>query len=207
MHTPLHREKLDFYQSSPRGKILRALTLSDMSYWAVDDLIAVILALFVVQFIEGGSATHLGLAFLAYKTVNAALSIPIGRFFDQRKGHVDEIKGLAFASFASGFVYMALSFGTQVWHLYASMIILGFLGTINLNSWRVLFYNNIKKEEYGETVGIYQAMMSIAGGLALALGGFFGDTFGFDVVVFYGGLVIALGGFVPLSIRYFVAKK
>lgn len=202
-----HRTKADFYQDTTRGKIIRTLTLSDLSFWAVDAFVTVVLVLFVIQFIEGGSATHAGLAFLTYKGIAALLSIPVGRFFDTHKGHLDEVWGLAVAAFVYGGSYMLLAFSTQLWQLYAVMVVMGLMSTVNLLSWRTLFYNSIHKDVYTETVGTYQTIVFLGQGVALAMGGIVGDTFGFNTVVFYGGLIITLGGFLPLSLRYFIHKS
>lgn len=200
-------KKIDFYENTSKGRLLRALTLNDLSYWATDAFIGVVLILYALQFIEGANATHFGLALLLYKAVGAILSIPVGRFYDKHKGYLDEVWGLALASFGAGLVYILLSFSTQLWHLYAAMFALGFLSIVNINSWRTLFYGHVEKSEYSETIGTYQAIQSFGEGLAIALGGFFGDTFGFDKVVFFGGLIIMFGGFIPLSIKYIFAKK
>ena len=183
------------------------MTLNDITYWATDAFVGVILILFVLEFIDGGSATHFGLAFLLYKFVSALFSIPIGRFFDKNRGHIDEIWGLVCTSIAAGSVYVTLSFASQLWHLYLAMGILGLLSTVNLISWRTLFYNNIKAGEYGRTIGLYQTFMSIGQGCALALGGLVADKFGFDTVVFYGGIVIIVGAFLPLSVKKLVSKN
>lgn len=200
-------KRIDFYQNSKRGKILRAMTLNDITYWGSDSFIFVIFALYVVEFIPGGSATHVGLSWFVYEGTKALLSIPVGQFFDKHKGYIDEIWGLTIASFLAGTTYMLLSQATQLWQLYVAMLVLGFFATINLTSWRVLFYNNIDKGEYGETVGIYQTLMSIGTALAVALGGIVGDRFGFDVVVLLGGFIIFVGGFVPLFVKQFFKKR
>jgi MFS family permease len=207
MNTLFHREKLDKLPETNRSKIIQVMTLNDITYWATDAFVGVILILFVLQFIQGGSATHFGLAFLVYKGASALLSIPIGRFFDKHKGHIDELWALVGTSVASGSVYMSLSFANELWHLYLAMAALGVVSTVNLIAWRTLFYSNIEAGEYGRTIGIYQAFMSMGQGLALALGGFVGDRFGFDTVVFYGGAVIALGGFLPLTIKRWVTRS
>ena len=207
MNTLFHREKLDAYPDSKKGKIIQMMTLNDITYWATDSFVGVVLILFVLQFIEGGSATHFGLAFLVYKFVSAFFSIPIGRFFDRHHGHIDEIWGLVCTSIASGSVYVALSFGSELWHLYLAMGTLGFLSTVNLISWRTLFYNNIEVGEYGRTIGLYQTFMSIGQGCAIALGGLVADKFGFDTVVFFGGIVIMVGAFLPLSVKRFVSPS
>lgn len=201
------RGKIDFYQNSSRGKILRAMTLNDITYWGADAFIVVIFALYVVNFIDGGSATHIGFAFFVYNLIRALSSIPIGQFFDKHRGYIDEIWGLTITSFAAGFTYILLSQASQLWHLYAAMFALGLISAVNLTSWKVIFYNNIEKEEYGQTIGIYQTAVAIAYSLAAALGGIAGDRFGFDVVIFIGGIVMILGGFVPLTVKQYLRKK
>ncbi len=183
------------------------MTMSDIFFWGSDAFIGVILILFVLNFIDGGSATHLGLAFLLYKAVAAVISIPVGRFFDKHPGYLDELWGLAMASFLAGMVYISLSFASELWQLYSAMFLLGITSVIQVLSWRTLFYNNIEHAEYSQTIGIYQAIFSFFQGVAIALGGFVGDTFGFSTAVFAGGVVIALGGLFPLSIRYLFAKR
>lgn len=202
-HSP---ERINFYRGTKRGKVLRALTASDITFWGTDAFISVVFVLYAIQFIPGGSATHVGLAFLGNRLVNALCSIPIGKIFDHYKGHLDELWALSFASFLTGALYIALSFATALWELYFVMLALGLLSAINLAAWRVVFYSNIAKGEYGQTVGIYQTFISIAQGLALALGGWLGDTVGFDKVVFIGGLIIAVGGLFPIVIMQYFDK-
>lgn len=202
-----NKNKIDFYQNSPRGKILRAMTLSDVTYWGADAFIVVIFALYVVNFIEGGSATHIGFSFFVYFFVRALLSIPIGQFFDKHCGYIDEIWGLTITGFIAGSIYMLLSQASQLWHLYLAMLALGFISAVNLTSWRILFYNNIDKEEYGQTVGIYQTVIGISYALAVALGGIAGDVFGFDTVLLIGGMVMFIGGFMPITVKQYFKKK
>lgn len=198
---------IEFYKSSSKGRILRAMTLSDISYWGADAFIGVIIVLFAINFIHGGSATHVGLAYFLYRATAAVASIPIGRYYDKHPGYLDEIWGLAAASFMAGLVYIGLSFSTELWQLYLAMFLLGLTNVMDLLSWSKLFYHHIEKEDYGQTVGVYRAILSIAQGAAVALGGLVGDTFGYEKVVFFGGVVVTLGAFFPLSIRYLFSKK
>lgn len=206
MRKESHSSRINFYRGTRRGKILRALTASDISFWGTDAFISVIFVLYAIQFIPGGSATHIGFALLGNRLINALFSIPIGKVFDRYKGHLDELWSLALASFLTGALYMWLSFATSLWQLYSVMLVLGFLSAVNLAAWRVTFYSNIGKNEYGQTVGIYQTLISISQGLAVALGGYMGDTIGFDKVVFLGGLIIAIGGLFPVAIMRFYPK-
>jgi MFS family permease len=201
-----HAKPLDFYGDSPRGRILRTMTMHDITYWATDAFIAVVLVLFVIQYINGGSATHVGLAFFLYRAVAAFTSFPVGRFFDSHRGYLDEVWGLAASSFIAGIAYVFLSFSHDLWQLYLAMVAIGFASVLQLTSWRTLFFNNIGKEQYSRTLGTYQTFFFLCQGVAVALGGLMGDTFGFNAVVFYGGIVVFLGGFLPLGIKYLVAK-
>jgi len=202
-----NRNKIDFYQSSPRGKMLRAMTLNDVAYWGADAFIFVIYALYVVNFIEGGSATHVGITIFIYYFTRALSSISVGKYFDTHKGYFDEFWGLTLTCFITGSVFMLLSQASLLWHVYFAMIVLGFVSAINLTSWKVLFYSNIEKKEYGQTIGVYQTTVAVAYGLAAALGGITGDLFGFDVVIFVGGLVTFVSGFSPLMVKHYFLEK
>lgn len=201
------KDRLDFFQSSKRGRVLRAMTLNDITYWGADAFIFVIYALYVVNNVEGGSATHVGISIFAYYFVRAILSIPVGQFFDKHLGHLDELYGLAFTSFMAGVVYISMSQVGELWFVYAAMITMGFVSAVNLTSWKVLFYGNVAKDEYGQTIGIYTTATSIIYALTAALGGVIGDFLGFDKVLLFGGIVAFVGGFIPLMIREHIKRK
>lgn len=197
----------DFLQPSKRGRILRAMTLNDITYWGADSFIFVVYALYIVNVVEGGSATHVGVTIFTYYFVRALLSIPIGQYFDKHCGYLDELWGLSLTSFATGAIFIFMSQTTELWHIYLAMALLGVMRAINLTSWNVLFYNNIEKEEYGQTVGIYQTAVAIVYALATALGGITGDFLGFEIVLLAGGIVVFFGGFIPITVRQYFLKN
>lgn len=201
------RPHFDFYKTSDSGRLLRSLAINDATYWASNAFITIIFALFVIENIEGGSATNLGIAIMIYRITIAVISIPIGKIFDKHKGLFDEVMALAFSSFAAGSMYFLLSYSTQIYQLYIAMVIIGLATAVDIVSWRILFYGQLKKGDYGATVGIYQTFMSITQGIAVALSGFVGDTYGFEWVLRSGGIVIFLGGFMPLMIKHIVSSK
>ena len=87
------------------------------------------------------------------------------------------------------------------------MIVVGVGNAIDLNAWRILFYGSIDEHERGQTVGIYQTIMSITTALILALGGFIGEKYGYNIVLIIGGLMSFTGGILPLFLRKIVTKK
>ncbi len=191
-----------------RSAIVKMLTASDVTYWGADAFISVALALFVVAFIEGATVLNVGVALMIYRVIGALAAVPRGRLFDRHRGYMDEVWGLSLACFFGGVVYILLSFAAAVWQLYLAMFFLGIISTVNLASWRILFYNNIDKKQFGETIGVYQMLYSLGIGLFLAVGGFAGERFGYDKVLFLGGLLMIVGSVLPLLIRsYFKGKR
>lgn len=193
---------------SRRSTIVKTLTANDITFWGADAFISVALALFVVSNIEGASILNVGIALMIYRVVGALAAIPVGRWFDRKHGYIDEVWGLSLACLLAGFTYILLSFSTAVWQLYAAMFFLGIFSVVNLSSWRILFYNNINREQFGQTVGVYQTLYSLGIGLFLAIGGFTGERFGYDQVLMLGGFLMIFGSVLPPLIRgYFVDKK
>lgn len=192
---------------SKRSQVVRTLTANDVIFWGSDAFISVALALFVVTFIEGATILNVGIALMIHRVVGAIAAVPIGRWFDTHKGYIDEVRGLSFACLAAGFCYIMLSFATAIWQLYLAMLFLGFFSTVNLAAWRILFYNNVGKKNFGQTVGVYQMLFSLGIGLFLAVGGFTGDRYGYDTVLMLGGFLMIFGSLLPLLIRGYFEPK
>ncbi|MCA9352654.1 MFS transporter [Patescibacteria group bacterium] len=203
----LRQGRNQFYKPTRRGYILRMLTLDDVTFWGADTFISVIFALFIVTNIEGGSATHVGLALTIRQLMVALFSVPIGKLLDKHKGYVDEVYFLAISGILAGCTYALFGFATELWHVYVLMVFVGISHTLNLDTWRVLFWGSIKKSERGETTGIYQTIMSITGALILALAGFLGDTYGYRFIIWIGSCMTMLAGLIPLFIKRFVPQK
>ena len=193
--------KLDYLAKHPKGKILRNLSFNDFTFWGTDSLVSVIYTLFVIDHIDGGSATIAGISFMISRFAGLLFTIPIGNLFDRIKGQADEIDGLIISNLLCGIAYIGLSYANAIWHLYLAMFIIGVARSIDVTAWRILFYSNIKKNKYGETLGIYQTLMSLTMGMAVAMGGLIGDAFGYQIVMLTGGIMLLAGGLLPLMIR------
>ena len=203
------QRKIQFYKHDKKGYILRMLTFDDVSFWGAEALMSVIFALYVVQNITGGSATHVGLSLTVRQIVIAFCSIPIGRFLDKHKGYVDEVYFLSIAGFLAGISYFFFAFSNSIWQLYILMAIIGLTHSLSMNAWRSLFYETVDKSERGETQGVYQSVMSVAGALLVGLGGIMADKFGYQTIIFIVSGMTIIGGFLPLMIKKMVptAKK
>lgn len=202
----MKEQHTEFFTHTDRGHAQRTLTGLDISNAGGRGYVTVIIALFVIQYIEGGSATHLGLA-VGLSTVVAAISSPaIGRWLDQKKGYLDELWTLFWGALIFGVTYIFLAFATEVWHLYLGLVVIGIARSFYDIAWRVLFYNSIKKRDFGETVGLYQTFHWVGEAILLGLAGVLGEMFGFQNALIIAGMIFLLGALFPLNIRYVYAR-
>ena len=198
----------DMSAVTKRSQVVKILTANDVIVWGSDAFISVALALFVVTFIEGATILNVGIGLMIHRVTGAVAAVPIGRWFDTHRGYLDEVHGLSFACLVAGFSYIILSFATSIWQFYLIMFFLGISAMVNLASWRILFYSNIGKKQFGQTVGVYQMLFSLGIGLFLAVGGFAGDRYGYDMVLLFGGVMMTFGSLLPLMIKgYFKPEK
>ena len=190
-----------------KNNILSVLTFNDASYWGADIFIATIFALYLTQNIEGGTATHVGIIYALYRISRAFIALPLGRFFDKRKGYLDEMWALSLSGLIVGSTYITLFFATQLWQIYLAMIVIGIGHALNIGSWTVLFYNSMTKNQRGEIVGVYQTIMQIVYALSAALAGFVGDIYGFEWIILVAGIITILSGLAPLTIKSVFKKN
>lgn len=178
-----------------RGKksdILAALTFNDAALWGADVFVGVIFALFITNNIDGGNAIHVGLAFGLYRAIRGLTAIPVGRYLDRHKGHVDEFYTLLFAGVLVGGAYVSLAFSHDLWHVYVAMLFIGFGHSLDVSAWRILFYGNIPENAEGEVIGVYETTMQVVYALAIVVAGFVGEIYGFDrAMLFAGGIALS----------------
>ena len=127
--------------------------------------------------------------------------VQVGRMLDKKKGYSDEIWALFFVGLVAGSIYIALSFSTQLWHLYLAMGALGICRSFDINSWKLLFYTHLETNIKGRTMGTHDAIFGVAMAAMAALSGFVGDIYGFRIVILVAGLIVLAGSFPVLSLR------
>lgn len=197
----MHVRPIHLFKYTKYSHISEVLTLNDILFWGGDAFVSVIMALFVTQFIEGGTASSIGISFMIYRLLSSITTVPVGKFLDKHKGYIDEVWTLFIVSIFAGLTYIFLSYATQLWHLYLAMGILGICRAFDINAWKIIFYSHIESKTRGKTIGTYDASFSVAIGAIYALAGFVGDIYGFRIVIMIAGILIILGGFPVLSLR------
>ncbi len=197
----MHLRSLHFFKFTKYSHIAEALTLSDMLYWGGDTFVTVVLALFITQYIDGASASSVGIAYMIYRLTSSLSTVFIGRMFDSIKGYRDEVWALFSAAIIAGITYIMLSSATQIWQLYVAMGIIGICRAFDVNAWRLIFYTHLESKTKGKTIGTYDAIFGISMGAMAALSGFVGEIYGFRNVILIAGIIMVLGGIPVLSLR------
>jgi len=197
----MHIRPIHFFKFTKYSHISEVLTLNDVLFWGGEAFVSVILALFVIQYIEGASASSIGIAYMIYRFASALTTAQIGKMFDKHKGFKDEIWALFITSLVAGTTYIILSTASQLWHLYLAMAVLGVCRSFDINSWKLLFFTHLESGIKGRVIGTYDAIYGIAIGVIAALAGFIGEIYGFRIVIFIAGLVIIAGSLPVLSLR------
>ena len=197
----MHLRPLHLFKYTKYSRIAEILTLNDVLYWGGDAFASVVLALFITQYIDGASASSVGIAYMIYRLASALTTAQVGKMFDNYSGYMDEVYALFFASFFAGITYLFLSFATQLWHLFVAMGILGLCRSFDINSWKIIFYSHLEPKTRGRTMGIYDAIYGVSAGFIAALAGFMGDIYGFRNVILIAGVIVLVSSFPILSLR------
>lgn len=183
-----------------KSSILSALTFNDATFWGADIFVGVVFALYITQNIAGGTAIHVGLVLGLYRIVRAFFAIPIGRYLDKHRGHIDEYFFLLGSGFLVGITYMFLFFASELWHVYLGIAVIALGHAIDIGSWKVLFYSNLPDDAKGEVIGIYTTIMQIVYALAIVTAGFVGEIYGFEWTLLFAGILTILASLMLLFI-------
>jgi len=188
------------YRGNKKSNVLSVLTFNDASLWGADTFVAVVLALFITTNFDNGTAIEVGFAFAIYRVMRAVAAIPLGRYFDEHRGHYDEYLGLVLAGLLVGGSYFGMFFATELWMIYLGMGLVGLGHAIDILSWQILFYSNVPERSRGSVLGVYQTFMQIIYALSTVIAGFVGERYGFEWVLFLAGVLAIVSSIIMLII-------
>lgn len=184
-----------------KSDVLSSLTLNDVLFWSGDYFVAVVFALYVTEML-GGTAGDVGVLFGMYFITRSITAIPVGKYFDNHKGHIDEYIALTISTAAAGLLYMSLSFAENLWFAYATMVCVAIAHTITNLAWKVLFYSNVPQKSEGKILSVYESLSQLTWGLAVIISGFVADNFGYDWAIFFGGLISLMSSLVIIMMYH-----
>lgn len=183
------------------NRIIRFLLLSDLVFWSGWGLVSPILAIFIVDKIQGGSVFVVGASTSIYWIISSVLRVPFGIYLDSRGNekldYFFTILGLFFAAVVSfGFIIARFA-----WHIYLLQALHAVAMSMNFSGWSALFTNHIDKGREATEWGIDATSVGIGTGVSGLIGGWAVERYGFDPVFVFVGILGILGSAILLFIK------
>lgn len=161
------------------NKVIKVLIVSDFFLMAAWGLIIPILAIFIVDKIQGGDVMVAGIAIGIYWVSKSLIQIPIGRFLDKTTGEKDDYYFLIFGTGLASLIPIGFIFVTQPWHMYILQGIHALGMAMAIPAWGGIFIRHIDKGKEAMTWGMESSSLGLGAGIAGIIGGIIAKTFGF----------------------------
>ncbi len=180
--------------------MVRVLIVSDVIFLTGVGLLGPIFALFVVDFIEGGSAAVAGLAAAIYLLTKSLLQIPLASLMDRIKGERDDYWFLLLGSLVAAIVPLAYLVIKTPLQLYAVQFVYGAMMAMAFPSFMAIYTRHISRNKEGVAWGVYFTATDLAAALAATAGGILADTIGFRPLI----VMASFLGIVGTVLIYFI---
>src|SRR5258708_17810942 len=128
------------------GRLVKYFILSDFFLLAGWGFIDPVFAVFIVQRVEGGTLTTVGIAAAIYWILRAILQIPIANYLDKTSGEHDDFMALIGGLLLIGISAIAMSWVRTVWELYAIHAIHAVAFSLYFASWPTIFSRHLDKD-------------------------------------------------------------
>jgi len=182
------------------NNLIKILTYSDVLIISGWGLVSPIFAVFVTSQVQEGNLELVGLAMAVFLILKSLVQIPVARFIDKRKGEIDDMIVMATGTLIVSivpFLYVGVKTPAQVLFLQC---LYGIGAAMITPGWYAIFTRHIDPHQEAQEWGIYNSMTSLGAALSGALGGFFAEKFGFQLLFIIVGTICIAG----TSFLYFV---
>ena len=185
------------------NRIVKIMVASDLIMYSGWGLITPILAIYVLDKIEGGNVQVAGIAFGIYWAVKALVQIPLAHWLDSNHGEKDDyyslVGGIALASLTPiGFI-----FAVQPWHMYVLQAVHAAGMAIVIPSWSGIYTRHIPKRREAFCWALDSSAINVGLGLSGVVGGVLAKMFGF-IPLF---IIVSLMGFISVILLLIVGSK
>lgn len=200
-------QKLRNYFLKDINPVVRFLIISDTVLIGAAGLLGPIFALFVEDFIVGGSAAVAGIAAGVYLFSRSILQIPIAHFLDKVRGEKDDFWFLFTFSILFAIVPLLYLIIHTPLQLYIVQFILGFFTAFTYPAFMAIFTRHIDSGKEGTEWGIYFTLIDVTSAALAVIGGYVATLAGFPVLIVVVVLMSLLGALLLLPIRPYIKLK
>lgn len=175
------------------NKIIKILIITDLFIFSSWGLIMPVLAVFIVNSINGGDAGVAGMAVGIYWVTKSLLQVPIGKYLDRKHGERDDYWLMVGGSFLASLTPLIFLISSEPWHIYGLQIFHAVGMAMVVPTWGGIFIRHIDKGREAETTGFDSSIIGFGIGVVGIAGGLIAKTFGF-VPLFIGVSVLGIIG-------------
>lgn len=185
------------------NKVLKLLIASDTFLWSGLGLIAPVLAIYIKDYLPGGSLTVVGVASMIFLITRVILQLIFSKIFTPK----DRFWMVVVGTFCIALVPFFYMIARTVWHFYLAQVIYGFGAGLAFPAWFSLFASNLTKGQQGHEWAIYSAWVGISTGVAAFLGSWLANKISFNFVFLLAGCFALAGMIVLLRLQKENLKK
>jgi len=161
------------------NKVVKIMVFSDLFLNSGWGLIGPILAIFIVNNIQGGNVKVVGIAVGIYLLVKSVLQIPIAHYLDLNHGEKDDYYALFIGTLLTAITPIIFIFATISWHIYIAQIIHALGMAMALPSWSAIFTRHIEKKREAFCWSLDSSALGLGAGITGIIGGAVAQFFGF----------------------------
>jgi len=184
------------------NKVIKTLIFSDLVLLFGWGLISPILAIFILDSIEGGGAEVAGIAIGTYWLVKSIIQIPIANYLDQNHGEKDDFFALILGIILSSLAPIGFIFARLPWHMYVLEMLNALGMAMAIPSWGGIFHRHMVRNKEAFCCSLESSAVGISTGVAGILGGVLVKTLGFTPL-FIG---VAISGFISALLLLIIRK-
>jgi MFS family permease len=175
----------------PTSRVVKVLIASDFFFLFGWGLVTPILAIFILESIQGGDAKVAGIAIGIYWLGKSIIQIPIAKYLDKNHGEKDDYYALIAGTLLGSLVPLGFIFATLPWHMYALQGVHALGAALGLPAWSAIFTRHLSKGQEAFSWGLDSSALGIGAGTAGIIGGMVAKTFGF-LPLFIGVSILGL---------------
>jgi len=199
---------LNFFQKHlPLNKVIRVLILADFVLLTGFGFVLPVFALFVIQYIQGGSVMVVGLASFVYWFTLSLVLIPIGKYLDKKRGEKDDLYFVSIGTSLGAIAVFGFIFAYLPWHIYLLQGIYAIGMGMNIPGYTAIFTRHIEKGREALSWSTRAALIGIGAGIAGALGGVVVHFFGFQILFLGVTILLLISAILPLLILQELTSK
>lgn len=187
--------------------MIRFLMFADIIGYAAAGLLGPIFAIFIVDFIQGGTEAVAGIAAAIFLLTKSLMQIPAAAIVDRICGEKDDFHFLFWSMLIVSFLPLLYLIIQTPLELYFVQFVLGIATAFTFPSFMALFTRHTPPGKEGMTWGIYYTLTDLSSAATAAIGGFLAVTIGFEKVIYIVVFVGVLGTLLYLPAATALQKR